>query len=256
MRLKTLQTFRRAAVVVAVAVGLLAFASQANAVSKSQREAVLFVVDLSAGASGLETGFYQAVTFAAVAVGQTFLTLNYSRVTTVEHQNATLTGLTNALKAAANRSNVKAVDLIFVTHGFAKGVAFADGLKSSVQVQDGITSALSASQRANLRIVFSTACFGESHRANWRAAGFKAASGSQKIYADSALSYPAFLTSWTLGNSFRTAVDDANNADLLRLSDNAAKEYFKAKKSDFQHQVDSFRVRSGDSAAITINSAP
>ena len=61
-------------------------------------------------------------------------------------------------------------------------------------------------------MVFSTACFGESHRTAWREAGFKTVSGSKKIYADSAASYVPFLSAWAVGGTFGASVLAANVA--------------------------------------------
>ena len=236
-------------------VALLAFAGVANAasVSKNQRNAVIFVANLAQG-SNLEQGFYNAVQFAAVTLAQGSLGPSYNHVTTVQGSNATLANLHAALKSEATRSGSKAVDLIFVTHGLTGEVLFADGRKSMATVRDAILNNLTSSQRAKLRIVFSTACFGKSHRADWTAAGFKTASGSAGIYADSAISYPAFLGSWVLGTAFVNAVTNANNADPLRVSDNAAKLWFNSQgKPDLASQVNSIRSVRGTSS-LTINS--
>ena len=63
-------------------------------------------------------------------------------------------------------------------------------------MRDRIRAGLTLADRAKLRMVFSTACFGASHRMAWREAGFKTVSGSREIYADSASSYLPFLSSW------------------------------------------------------------
>jgi len=236
---------------------VIVLSSQANAasVSKSQREVIVFVTDLSQG-SNLERSFYDVVEFAAVTLAQTTLGPNYNKVTVIQGGNSTLSNLRNALKTAANKSGIKAVDLIFVTHGLSDEVLFAGGRKTMTQVKNDIVNNLTSSQRGKLRIVFSTACFGETHRSKWRDAGFKTVSGSKKIYADSAASYPAFLGSWILGQSFSTAVNVANVADPLRVSDNAAKAWFISQgKPDLAAKVDSFRLKSGTSS-LTINTMP
>jgi hypothetical protein len=232
-------------------------ASKATSVAQSQRQAVLFVADLSSGATGLEKGFYQFVTFAAVALGQTFLPSHYNEVTVVQGPAATLGGLVSALAGATSHSNILAVDLVFVTHGLSNQVEFADGLKSMTTVQNAITSGLSSAQRAKLRVVFSTACFGATHRAAWIAAGFKAASGSLGIYADSATSYPTFLHSWWQGETFGQAVNDANQVDaLFHVNDNLAKTYFNTQgNATFANQVNSTRVTSGNTG-LTLASSP
>jgi hypothetical protein len=222
---------------------LFAFAGLADAasVSKSQRGAVIFVANLAHG-STLEQGFFNSVQFAAVTIAQASLGPLYGHVTTVQGNSATLAQLHAALKAEANRSGVKAVDLIFVTHGLSEKVLFSDGKTPMTTVSAEIVGHLNATQRGKLRIVFSTACFGATHRSAWLSAGFKAASGSTGIYADSATSYPAFLGAWIIGTKFLDSVNVANNADPLRLSDNAARLWFNSQgKPDKANLVNSTR---------------
>lgn len=235
----------------------LAFAGFANAasISKNQRNAVVFVANLAQGSS-LEQTFYNFVQFAAATIAQGSLGPTYNHVTTVQGSSATLSQLHAALKSEANRSGSKAVDLIFVTHGLSNEVLFSDGKKSMSTVSQAIVDNLSSTQRSKLRIVFSTACFGASHRSAWTNAGFKAASGSAGIYADSATSYPAFLGSWVVGTKFSDAVGLANAADPLRVSDNAAKAWFNSKnKPDLANQVNSVRSVRG-TGTLTINLMP
>lgn len=228
--------------------GLFALMAPVNAasVSKSQRNAVVFVANLSQG-SALEQAFYTVVQFAAVSIAQTALSPQYNHVKVVHGDDATLSHLSSALEGEADRSGSKAVDLIFVTHGLTDRVLFSNGKKSMSTVRDYILSHLEGTQRGKLRIVFSTACIGASHRGEWRDAGFKAVSGSTGIYADSATSYPAFLGAWVVGAKFSDAVAAANNADPLRTSDNAARLWFNSQgKPEKANQVDSHRVISGN----------
>jgi hypothetical protein len=234
----------------AAALGLLALGNHAEAasVSKTQRGAVVFVANLAQG-SDFEVAFYNFVQFAAAQIAQTALGPLYNHVRVVQGNNATLANLHVALKAEADRSGAKAVDLIFVTHGLSNKVLFSDGKKSMTTVTADIVSHLNPTERAKLRIVFSTACFGATHRTAWLNSGFKAASGSTGIYSDSATSYPAFLAAWIIEAKFSDAVAAANAADPLRISDNAARVWFNSQgKPDFANQVNSNRVVSGNGA--------
>src|SRR5262245_36513641 len=106
--------------VLAAAIGLLALAGQASgaSISKSQRGVVVFVANLAQG-SDFEVAFYNFVQFAAAQVAQTALGPLYEHVRVVKGNSATLANLHVALKAEADRSGAKAVDLIFVTHGLS-----------------------------------------------------------------------------------------------------------------------------------------
>jgi hypothetical protein len=243
-----------------LAVGLvLVFAAPAGAatpVGKSQRHAILLVADLSQG-TPLEKAFYNTVEFAAVAVGQTYLIPTYGQVKTITGGNAKLSVLRNALKTSAQKSYVKAIDLIFVSHGLTEAVLFSDGRRTMAEIRNDLVANLTAAQRAKLRMVFDTSCWSASHRSGWLGAGFKVASGSKQIYADSATSFPVFLTQWAvLGRSFYQAVGAANGADPAKLSDNAVRAFYKSKGlTSYANSVDSTRVILGNSS-LTIGTMP
>lgn len=245
--------------VLALALALLVLtATQAQAaipVTKAQRQAVVFVTDLSQGSPAAQA-VYDLVEFGAAGLTVPTLGPRYANVTIVQGAAATRTRLRTTLKAAASASGVKAVDLVFVTHGLSGNVVFSGSSTpvAMTAVRDDIQGALTAGERAKLRMVFSTACFGASHNARWLEAGFKVASGGKRIYADSATSYPAFLGTWALGATFGVAVAAANASDPLRLQDNAAKVLLR--NEGFPNpDVDSTRVVSGASS-LTIGTMP
>ena len=224
-------------------------------ISKEQRDAVLFVANLASPKTpSYEQSFYEFVTFAAESLGRSFLVPNYRMVHVVKGKDATLAALTAKLNAAASSQAVKAVDLIFVTHGLNEQVEFADVTRSIDDVKQAIVAALSASDRAKLRVVFSTACFGATHRDGWIASGFRVASGSKGVYADSGTSFPAFLTAWSTGQSFSAAVKAANDSDQLRLQDKEAVSVMKSfgTPDKFLNDVDSVRVVKGN-GELTVN---
>jgi hypothetical protein len=191
------------------------------AVGKEQRDVVLFLANL-APPEEPDKSFYEFVSFAAESLGLSFLRPSYRAVHLVKGRGATFDALSSRLNTAASNAGVRVVDLVFVTHGLSDRVVFSDGSRTMAQVKDAILAKLSAPDRAKLRMVFSTACFGATHRDEWLAAGFNTASGSRKIYADSGTSYPAFLAAWVGGQPFSAAVRAANDSDPLRLQDKAA----------------------------------
>ncbi len=219
-------------------------------VVKEHRDLLVFLSNL-APSQQPQKAFYELVSFTAEILTAPLGTA-YRHVHVVKGSGATRQGLPTKLNTIASTSAVKAVDLIFVTHGLSDGVQFSDTVVSMKVVRDDIKKALSTADRAKLRCLFSTACYGASHVDEWQQAGFKAASGSRRIYADSASSYPAFLSVWGLGGKFQDAVAAANNSDLLRISDNAAKKVLKDWKYESWNDVDSVRVVGG-SGGLTIN---
>src|SRR6185312_9219014 len=137
-----------AVVLTLTVLGSFGASSAPASVSKSQRNAVVFVSDLSAGFSGLEVQFYQAVEKAAYLTAVTILGPVYHLVFQVEGNNATLVALRNALNAATTSSSITAVDLIFVTHGLDNNVVFAGNTSIPItNVRNDLLSHLSIAQR-------------------------------------------------------------------------------------------------------------
>ena len=244
-----------AATVTVILAGFVAPAGATTTVSKEQREVVIFTPGLAKG-DALESAFYDFVQFNAVALASAVLGPFYKTVHIVPGAAATRSGLANKLEEIASRSTTRAVDLVFITHGLRNGVLLGDRLWTMGEVRDRIRAVLTTSERAKLRMVFSTACFGSSHRAGWRDAGFKAVSGSRQVYADSAASYLPFLSTWAiLGKSFQASVNAANTAGSLSGWDQAAAAWFTLQGSGFATQVDSFRLASG-TTSLTISTMP
>jgi hypothetical protein len=234
---------------------ILAASASAVPVSKSQRELLLFIANLAPSQPGPAQAFYNFVEFAAQSLATTALAPQYNQIHVVTGSQATLANLVSKLSQIAGKTNVKALDLIFVTHGLSGSVAFSNGTSSITTVSNAIKSGLTAAKRAKLRMVFSTACYGASHNAGWLSAGFKAASGSKKIYADSALSFPAFLGAWALNMTFSQSVSAANLADAAHVQDTAAKGVLFAAGYSNWSDVDSTRVVAGN-GSIRISTMP
>jgi hypothetical protein len=237
---------------------LATFAPTAGAttsVTKAQREVVVFSPGLAQG-TALESAFYDFVEFNAIALATATLGTRYNTVHIVRGAAATRAGLANKLNEIASKSTVRAVDLVFITHGATDEVLLADARWTIGAVRDRIRLGLTLADRAKLRMVFSTACFGASHRAAWREAGFKTVSGSRKIYADSASSYLPFLSAWALGGTFAASVTAANLAGTPSGWDQAASAWYLTRGKPVEaSQIDSFRVTSG-STGLTIGTMP
>lgn len=95
-----------------------------------------------------------------------------------------------------------------------------------------------AAARTHLRAVLETACYGSSHKGEWRRAGFVAAAGAIAIHADSWISFPTFLNWWSAGFSFGDAVAAANHADPARATDHAVSIFFPGKDVNSSRETD------------------
>jgi hypothetical protein len=214
-------------------------------VTVAERELVQ-IIHLAQDAAVDVRPLYQFIEASAETLTTPLLTTSYARITFLKDARASLAGFVHALKLSTDRPGVEAVDVLFTTHGHTDRLVFEDGGYREGEVLDALVQGIPADGRAKLRILFSTACFGASHRDMWRDAGFTEVAGSVGIYADAAVSYPAFLTTWALGQTFAQAVDAANAADVGDLADEAARAYYRARgKPDYATEVNCTRRRSG-----------
>ena len=230
-------------------------AGATTSVSKSQRELVILSTDLSQGGP-IERALYDVVEMGGTGLGVTALGTRYNAVHLLQGAGASQANFVTRLDQITARPGVRAVDVIFMTHGLTDNVVFATGgIVAVATVRSMIVANLTMAQRAKLRMVFSTACFGASHRSAWRDSGFKIVSGSREIYADSAASYPAFLSTWTVGGSFSAAIVAANVAGLASGWDPAASLWLSVSHPSLADQVNSFRLTTG-TTSLTINAMP
>jgi hypothetical protein len=218
-------------------------------VSKPQRE-LIQIITLAKGLTDLDKVLYEFIEQQAQDIVHNKLGDLYNRVHVLFGADATFDNFCSRLDSVTESTNVKAVDVIYNTHGYPNRLYFHDspggGTKEDVFITE-IQQKLSATQRNKLRMIFSTACYGQSHLNAWRAVGFKVASGSEGIYADSAVSFGAFLDQWAGKKTFGMAVNNANNAIGSNQADAFASAWYTVRGfRSFAAQVDSDRVISGN----------
>lgn len=232
----------------------VAAAPAATTVTKVQRELVIVSPDLSQGGA-IERGLYDVIEWGGVGLGTATLGPRYRTVHILKGGAATRNAFVNTLRDITARTGNRAVDVIFLTHGVEDEVLLADDRVPVASLRTLIRLRLSQGQRAKLRMMFSTACFGASHRAAWQSAGFKMVSGSRLIYADSAATYAPFLTAWVSGASFGLSVAAANVAGSTSPWDGIASAWLLTKSHPDWNRVDSFRLTAGNTA-LSIGTMP
>ena len=80
----------------------------------------------------------------------------------------------------------------------------------------------SATARAKLRTLYSTACFGLSHAQPFVDAGFEAACGAIGQCANGPVEYPQVLSMWSHGHTFKDAVNKGDDPSTRKIFDAAA----------------------------------
>ncbi|MEB3356056.1 MAG: hypothetical protein VKK04_04970 [Synechococcales bacterium] len=224
-------------------------------VSKVQRE-VIHLITLSEEMDGANKLLYEAIETGASLASSAVLGPNYEKVHLLEKEQATLPNLCRQLEQVAASPSVKAVDLLISPHGLNDRIYFYPNEGTTMAVVADKLKSIPISYRRKFRMVFSTACYGASHIDEWLDSGFQVASGSEKIYADSLVSLPAFLGTWVMGGSFKDAVDAANAADPLRIQDRLASSKFDLEGiTQYANDVNSYR-RIGGNSNLSMSSLP
>jgi len=212
-------------------------------ISKSERDLVQ-VIYLSDGLTGGERALYQFIETSSEAVVATGLGLLYRKIHVLKGNDATLAKFKSTLANAANASGVKAVDVMFNTHGLSNAVHLKGGTKTAAIVKEFLDD-LPAGTRAKFRAAFSTACFGATHLSMWTDIGFSVACGSEGIYGDSAISFAPLVGKWALEGTFSEAVQLANAVG--KPADDLSKAYYNANgRSADAAEVNSTRKISGN----------
>lgn len=145
----------------------------------------------------------------------------YRKIRFLTGHGATHDGFLAALAEAEREPAVKAVDVIVYLHGHPGEVGFVDtGFYPMDRLRDEILALPSAASGGRkLRALYSDACYGETHMADWLRAGFRAVSGSVGTDANWSLDLNRFMNAWRKGKSFGAAIDRANSVWATKLMD-------------------------------------
>lgn len=231
-----------------VVVAVLSFSAGAAETLPSERALVL-VTELAHAVPEDRKQFYRLIeTFASQQAGQ-YAERNYGTYVEIPGERATLQGVVDTLADLAHHSDIRAIDVLLEVHGGPGELFFRDGGKTG----DAVTKAFAGKPelKKKLRALYSGACYGASHVATWLAAGFRVASGARKVNTNGMYDFPAFLKSWTAGESFATAQEKGNAPYWLKYFDDLAEKKFGIGKGE----ADSFKVVEGASA-VTIQTPP
>jgi hypothetical protein len=171
---------------------------------------------------------------------------HYDEVEVVSGDECTPEALVQRVLAAAARDDLTTLDVITVVHGAPGELDFAKDL--SIKASDLAHRLASAGAGPKLRLLYSTACYGQSHAAPLVAAGFSTVIGSKGKNTNGLSEFRKLLTQWTEGKTVQEAVHRADRPIPRMFWD------LVARLNGFR-QVDSQKVVTGD-PMITISSDP
>jgi hypothetical protein len=229
-------------------------------VQRNNRELVQ-IIYLSGSYNGAEKLLYDFIEIGSGELVRTKLENDYKMYHRIHGNDATLQKLKDTLIAAGSSSTTTAVDLVVCLHGNSDKLGFYvnDPSKKNTEkvTNDAIKTALlqiPANIRKKFRMLFSTACFGQTHLRMWNEVGFDCASGSLGVYADSEVSLLPFLNNWEREKTFAESIKASNDADVNNVADEIAKAYYRSVGKDAS-EIDSTRVTRGD-GSVRIYTTP
>jgi hypothetical protein len=191
-------------------------------VTKNQR-ALLVVCDLADGGVQHFRQLYEWIESAGVMTVQHILNDDYKHVEYLTGSTATSANFVNSLVALAHKGGIKAIDAVLMLHGRINEIVFRDraltGGKDGTIRRDLGTKNLGA----ELRVCFSTCCWGESVADDLVAAGFSVVCGSKDVYANGAYGMPIALHNWASSHTFAQAIAKANNQLIMAAADTIAR---------------------------------
>jgi len=151
---------------------------------------------------------------------------------------ATRANLLKAIQESEIDPEVKAVDTIIYVHGLPGELGFIDtGFYPTSRLRDEI---LYESPK-KLRALYSDACYGESHLADWIKAGYRVASGSIEMDTNWSVDLSRFMAAWRKDRTFGKGIREANSVRRTKLTDWLIRKgnSFKETQGDLELRIDS-----------------
>lgn len=204
-----------------------------------KNERVLIVISYLA--SGDTDYLYRFIEEAGRGTIQATLRDDYAKIVKLYDANATLVKLIAALKREGAENSIKRIDLIVMLHGSPGAMTFKDGSKKSSAVEKQIAA---LNIQPKLRLVYNTSCYGDSHSADFIAAGFDSVIGSNKVNANSAVEFAPLLSLWQF--DFKLSDCLAPSIPLTPTSDAATRLYGQTMNTGWRDDVDSSKVLCGN----------
>jgi hypothetical protein len=145
---------------------------------------------------------------------------SYWQIQTLTGAQATRSNFVEKIIRLAQEPQTRVLDVFLSLHGLRGVLYFEDGPVASSAVGEELRQ---AGLEHRLRLLYSTACYGASHAADFVKAGFRVASGAMALNANGPYDFPTQLLHWRAGETYRLAVRRANNRVFLETHDAIAR---------------------------------
>lgn len=185
---------------------------------------LLVVANLVLGEGGPNGGDYQALykwlDRYAVLVANMLMRRHYRVVESLTKDEVTLGAFLDRVVWLAGEPGTRALDVFLVMHGQRGRLYFDDGSIRTADLGDQLRAANLADR---LRLLYSTACYGATHAADFVRAGFRTASGALAVCSNGPYDFPTQLLQWRTNQTYKSTLKAGNNPIFRVIHDNAAK---------------------------------
>ena len=190
-------------------------------VSKDER-ALLVVANLSDGGDARFQWLYQWLDENAVNVAKVLMKRHYRHIDTLSGSSVTSFGFVDRIVSLAQDPDTKVLDVLLNLHGSRGILHFDDGPITSSELGNQLRA---ADLKHQLRLLYSTACYGATHARDFVKAGFRTASGAVGVNANGTYDYPTQLFHWGMGGTYKSVVKAGNHRVGIVTHDTIARAF-------------------------------
>jgi hypothetical protein len=184
---------------------------------------LLIIAHLSNKAKKSQRLSYHIVEWFGVVTAKIILKKTYDKVIVCNAESASLIEIK---KKIAVLSQHESLDIILNVHGLKTGIFLFENEFIP------ISTFCELFKQHNLRLVYSTACYGKYHLQEWMNVNAKSAIGAAAVNGNALSEYPFFLHYWKIGFTSSDALQRASFSQLNRIQDKIARKIFGFKKMD------------------------
>lgn len=211
--------------------------------TKKSERALIVVSQLTTGVPDDHRWLYRFIEASGRVLVKTILENDYVDCIELYDTSATPKKLIEALEKSGKKSSIEEIDLIIMLHGATNSLVFHDG---SIDTSELKTEILNLDIKKKLRMVYSLACYGDSHSDDFVSAGFNSAIGAVGINANAAAEFPTFLQCWSMNFRLRDALAMAESPVTRLPADEAARQYAIANHLSWANKVNSDKIIRGN----------
>jgi hypothetical protein len=204
--------------------------ADSNTIGRNERVLVVLSELDSRGAPELEQLYRALEDLTGHFVGA-ILQDKYRSIITLKNSNATLANFKRAIYQEANKTEVKAIDVIISVHGAPTKLAFSEDAYTKDEIKDEMLRVNDRRELVNkifvkkkLRVLYNLACYAGRNMQTLKDIGFAAVNGARGVNANSEVELVPALTAWANGVGFKDSFIASNNPIALTASDAALRQ--------------------------------